>query len=383
MGRKARLGLFLSLVLSVAMLAGCWNRKEVNQIIFASAAGIEKKGNQVKLTVQYLRPSKKDQVKVKAEALTLTTQGETLFEGLRLMNTRLSRKGFWSHASAIVLSEEIAKEGILSHLSFFRRDHELRGDLVIFVADKPEQLLRSAPNIEAVLAQELKDTAKGGMKFEGISLFSTIHEVSKMLYSSSPYAVLTHVTLNEKTGKFRLDGLSFFRKDRMVGTFKGKDAAGWNWITGNITSTIIPLPCEKRKKKPTANLSVEIIKATSKLEVVEENDNLTLKVKIKAKSNVGENGCNVDLKKEEEFIKLGKLASEEIKELIERMLDYAQNTIKTDIFGFGSAYYQKHPRKWKKISRDWNEHFSKAKREVKVDVEVVGSGLIFSEKIGE
>ncbi|MBD0384078.1 Ger(x)C family spore germination protein [Paenibacillus sedimenti] len=383
LGKKAQFCLFLCLVLSMPLLAGCWNRKEVNQIFFVSAGGIEKKENKVRLTIQFLRPKEKEQQKKESSAITLTTQGETIFEALRLLNLRVSRKGFWSHAYAIVLSEEIAKEGILPYLDLFRRDHEMRQDMVLIITDKPEQLLRSVPNIEMVLARELKDSMKGGSKFAGIPVFSTLHEVAKMLYSKSPYAAITHVTVDEKSKKFRIDGVSFFQKDRMVGTFKEKDVSGWHWLTGDIKSTIITLPCDKQKKTAAANLSIEIIRATSKLEVIRENRRLTLKVKVKAQSNVGENGCKSDLKKEEEFLRLGKLTSDKVGKIIEHMFDYAQKTIKTDVFGFGSVYYQQYPKSWKTIKPDWNELFSNAEKEIEVDVKVIGSGLIFSEKIGE
>jgi spore germination protein KC len=313
----------------------------------------------------------------------MTSEGKTVFEAIRLVNLKLPRKPFWSHAFIIILSEEIAQKDLLSHLDFFRRDHEIRQDMVVIITENPDQLLRTAPDVELGLGHQLKYTTKGGANFTGVPVFSTLHEITKMLYSKSPYAAISHVTVDEKEKKYRVDGISFFRKDRMVGTIKGTNTSGWQWITGGVRSAIIPLPCNKPKKRANGKLSVEINKTTSKLEVIEEKGKLTLKVKIKAKSNVGENGCGVDLSKEETFKQVEKLASNEIKKFIEHMLEYSQKTIKTDIFGFGSAYYQKYPKSWKAKKNDWNELYSKAKREVEVDVKIIGSGLIFTEKIGE
>lgn len=382
LGNNSRICLFLSLILSVIMLTGCWNRKEVNEIAFVTAAAIDKKGENVLMSVSFLRP-KKGHEPGEPNIVTLKTEGKTVFEAIRLLNLTLPRKAYWSHAYAILLSKEIAREGLLKHIDFFRRDHEIRSDIIFLITDKPEQVLMLKPKMEVVLARGLKNTAKGGMDFAGIPVFSTLHEVSKMLYSKSPYAAVSHVSVDEKKKKYLLDGISFFRKDRMVGTVKGKDVSGWQWITGGIKSAIIPIPCNSPKKQAKGNLSIEINKASSKLGVIRENGKLTLKVKIKAKANVGENECGVDLSKEEEYKKIEKLTSEEVKKLVKKMLDYAQKTIKTDIFGFGAIYYQKYPHTWKPIKDDWNELFSAAKKEIKVEVKVIGSGLIFTETIGE
>ncbi|SDN66931.1 spore germination protein KC [Paenibacillus sp. yr247] len=47
--------LFL-LTTMVLLSAGCWNRRELNELAIAGAIGIDKAGNQIRLSVQVMNP---------------------------------------------------------------------------------------------------------------------------------------------------------------------------------------------------------------------------------------------------------------------------------------------------------------------------------------
>lgn len=45
----------------------------------------------------------------------------------------------------------------------------------------------------------------------------------------------------------KFKGLGIFKGDKLVGWFNGSESKGYNYVTGNIKSTVVVIPCEKRK----------------------------------------------------------------------------------------------------------------------------------------
>ena len=135
------------------------------------------------------------------------------------------------------------------------------------------------------------------------------------LGSSSPSALLTY------------EGLAVFHRDKLVGWLNARQSKGYNYIRGNIRSTIVPLPC------PTGDdLDIELIHASHRIKGKIVNGKPEVNVNVRAEGNIGEVECDMELATNEAIALLEQELNEQIKDAIEAAVTRAKR-FKSDIFG--------------------------------------------------
>jgi Ger(x)C family germination protein len=122
---------------------------------FVLAVGIDKadsKDNKYKITTISEKFSaeygESSSINQKAEDI-FTAEGDSIFEAVRGYNIFKSKGLEWGHINYIIISEEVAKEDILSLIDFFLRDHELRFNAKVLVVkdSSAEAFIRSGKKI--------------------------------------------------------------------------------------------------------------------------------------------------------------------------------------------------------------------------------------------
>jgi spore germination protein KC len=91
---KQKAFLFLILTLGT-LLTGCWNRKELNELAIAVGLGIDKQGDQFRVSVQVVDPGEVSTQKGaggRAPATLYTSEADTIFEAVRKITTLSPRK---------------------------------------------------------------------------------------------------------------------------------------------------------------------------------------------------------------------------------------------------------------------------------------------------
>lgn len=127
-----RLALCLIIGMLIPLLAGCWDRNELNEISLVVGLGLDKVDDKYKVSVQLVNPSRvapKAGVSSNASpVVTFEESGKTLPEALRRMEVQVPRKLYFAHLRMIVLGEELAKSGISKPLDFISRNPQMRTD---------------------------------------------------------------------------------------------------------------------------------------------------------------------------------------------------------------------------------------------------------------
>ena len=99
---KRGLLLFLSAAMSLLCLTGCWDRVEVNDIAIVTGTAIDKKGDEIELSIQIFIPkaagsSTEQSSSGGNEHITVTTSqtGKNIADALSKLQGKLSREVFW------------------------------------------------------------------------------------------------------------------------------------------------------------------------------------------------------------------------------------------------------------------------------------------------
>lgn len=372
------------------LLTGCWDRRELNTIGIVVAVGLDKDSETEKIIVtsQIIRPGalKKEGDTEESHVEIITTKGDTVFEAIRNITMRFDRKAYFSHTKVIVISEQLAKDGIVPILDIFERAHELRRLVWLIIAKdtKAREILGVKYGIESIPATYLESVIKMSKETSKASASNLLEYLKKVSGSGiNPVVGVMEIVedpnlpAEEKKGKttkgVKLSGAAVFKKDKLVGYLDETETRGFNWVIGKVESGIITVPSLSEKNKL---VSIEITKASSSIEPDMKDGEISFTIEVKEEGNIVEQQSSDDYSKPELFKKIEEKHKDVIEKEIKMAVDKVQKEFKSDIFGFGSAFNRKYPKEWKKIKDDWENLFPKVQYIVKVDAKLRRTGLI-------
>ncbi|WP_379139675.1 Ger(x)C family spore germination protein [Paenibacillus sp. sgz500992] len=392
---------FLFLILTLGtLLTGCWNRKELNELAIAVGMGIDKQGDQFRVSVQVVDPgevSTKKGVGGRAPATLYTSEADTLFEAVRKLTTLSPRKIYFSHLRICVIGESMATEGIAKALDFLSRDHEFRSDfyLVVTKRSSAEDTLKIMTPLDPIPADKLFSSLESSEKSWSPSATVTLDQFIADLTSEGKQPILTGLQIvgDQESGetkknvemisphtRLQYSGLAVFKKDRLIGWLNESESKGYNFILSKVKSSVGFVTCPKGGK-----VVMEIIRTHASMKGYIYRGEPRINIHLKIEANVGEVECSeLDLTKTNTIYDLQKKSEEKIAGVMESAIKKAQKSYKADIFGFGEALHRSNPRAWKSLKQNWdNEYFAELPVNIKVDFKIRRLGTTGSSFLNE
>ncbi|RBP86295.1 Ger(x)C family germination protein [Cytobacillus firmus] len=355
-------------IILVLLLSSCTNSEEVDKLSLISAVGLEKMpDNEYKIIIQYLMP-KKDQ-----EPLPITKEvdGLSIYEANNNLNEFLPRKPYWSHNFVILLSEELAKEGIRSQLDFFRRNPEMRQDTLVAITESPRKILYNLQK-QQLSGQTLKLIARQASARKGLGEVSTLHKVYQNLFFKKPFLTITHIFLDGENP--RIDGFSIFDKDKYITTIKGDEARGLGFLKLKNKYSSVTMNClDKENRQITFNLT-NIHKKTNAY--VNDLGIFEIRLSLEFEAFLAESHCMRNISDTDTIKKLEKALNKKIKELAKKTIEHSQQNVEIDYFGFGNLLYLNHPKKWKEIEGEYETVYKNADIKLKINTKIVQTGAV-------
>ncbi|UII58406.1 Ger(x)C family spore germination protein (plasmid) [Cytobacillus spongiae] len=380
---KSRL---LSVLITFSLiLSGCWNSRELDDIGIAVALGFDKAGDEVLVSVQLVNPaeiSSKHSSGNKAPIVVYQETGETVFEALRKMTKTVPLKTFFPHLRMLVIGEDLAKEGIATSMDLLARDQEFRTDFYVVIAKENEaqQILKMLVPVEKITAQNLFNKLETSSNVWAPTVALKIGTLIDEFISPGKQAVITGVKIighpEEGTPSANLQSadppvrlqytdLALFKEDKLKGWLTEAESKGYNYINGNVKSTIVTVPCSEK-----GSVAIEILKTKSKIKAHFTKGKPSIEILLKAMGNVGEVECGMNFEKSETIKYLEKQMQKDIKGKMQQSIKTAQETYHVDIFGFGEVIHRKRPSYWKDVKEQWDEHFDDLPVKVQVSAQI-------------
>ncbi|MFS0557501.1 Ger(x)C family spore germination protein [Brevibacillus sp. 179-C9.3 HS] len=386
----------LSVVL-VIILAGCWDRKELNDLAIAVGIGIDKVQGGYQVSVQVVDPAEVAANKGKpgrAPVTLFTMNAPTIFEAVRKMTTISPRKIYMAHTRMLIFGESIAREGISPVVDFVSRDHEFRTDFYIAIArgTTARDILKVITPLEQIPSTELFVSLETSSKVWAPTAAVTMDQLITDFTSKGKQAVLTGIQLTGPVGEgeqrknveqidspvlLQYTTLATFRGDKLSTWLSESDSKAFSYITGKVKSTVGSMGC-----KGGGRITMEVMDADSKIEAIMKNGIPAVNVHVQLENDIGEVQCKLDLTDMNTITELEKEAEKNLEALLKKAIANAKKN-GVDIYGFGEAIHRKYPKVWKKIGDNWEKEFAKLPVHVKADVKIRRLGTInnaFDEK---
>ncbi|MCY9662492.1 Ger(x)C family spore germination protein [Paenibacillus chondroitinus] len=380
-----RLGRILcTLSLLGLVLSGCWDRHELNDLAITVGVGLDKSGDEYLVTVQIVNPNEvasKKGAGYSTPITTLSARGISILEAARKLTTSAPRKLFASHLRIIVIGEELAREGVAKVLDGITRDHEIRSDFYLIVArgTTASKVLQILTPIERIPANKMFKTLETSEKAWAPTVSVRIDQFITKLSEPTTESVLTGIRIegDPKKGRsksslgetkpitnLQYTGLALFKQDKLVDWLNEDESKGYNYIVGNVKSTMGHLECPKG-----GTLTVEIIRSKTKMKGVVKNGKPEINLHVILEENVSEVQCDIDLLKPETIHELEETAAKALKKVMYASINKAKEN-KADIFGFGEVIEDVSPKLWKEMEPDWQNEFAKLQVNISADLHI-------------
>ncbi len=361
----------LIIIFFLSTLTGCYDADGIEALGYVVALGIDKgESDKIRLTLQFALLSNSSggsggSSSQSKESTVTTVDCASIDTGIALVNSYISKKVNLSHCKAIVISEELAYEGIAEHIYTLVNNLEIRPNCNIIISrcKASDYLENSKPTLESVSARYYEFTLNSS-EYTGFTENVTLSDFySDMLSTTNQaHAILgsinsdeTHQThsdlpIYDTEGSYKADetpiksetglenmGIAVFNSDRLVGELTGMESLCHLLVVNKFESATIgvPNPYDSNSvlslyltyaKKP--KISVKLINGTPYIE------------------------CNIDL--------IGNILS------LEEDLNYSDSKVLQTIGDYTNSY----------LEQNISSYLYKTAKEYKSDIENFGRYVI-------
>jgi len=387
---KSRISILLNTVICILLivtLTGCWSRHELDTLAVVLGVGIDKlmESGKVQITAQVVKPG---EIKTQSgeggsgtEAFwNIIGTGDTVFSTLRNMTNKSSRKLFFPHNQLLIFGKSTAEEGIQKYIDFFIRDPEPRMNVWVLISQgTAKEILDVKSELEKVPANNISNLIEGHAAATSQIRAVKLKDLVIGLMSKTTASTIPFIKIVKDGDKkvAMISGTAVFKGDKLVGSMDKIEGRGLLWVLGNVKSGIIDVEDSNNDK-----VSLEIMRASSKIMPELNNNKISIKVNINEEGNIGEQTGPENLAELREVALLEEKKAEVIRREVMAAVRKAQE-LDSDVFGFGDAIHKKYPEQWKKLEDDWDEVFKDIQVEVYVEAKLRLMGRISKPTVPE
>lgn len=366
------------------LLAGCWDRKEVNDIAFVvgTATDLEDKGYrstmQIALVGQMGSPQGGGTGTSGSKAWHVESAfGRTILESVEAEQKHLSRVLHFSHRRVLIVGEALARQGVTSLFdSIFRvPQNRLSAFPVVAMGEAKEALVADAP-LERVPAEMIRELAQMAAR-EPINMrmfvYSLLTEgIDPIAPAVRKIPAASNLKKERKT-TVQLAGIAVFKHDKLATVMEERAATGLLLAMGRARNPTIDvkLPGEKTK-----TVFLQMTRSKSRIQPALDNGRILVDISLTASANLAENTSDYDTTDHRSRAELERAAERRIVQLVEAAVAVLQ-AHKADALGFGDAVHRRYRSHWASMRGRWEEvEFPNVKVRVKPQVHIENDGSL-------
>lgn len=337
--------------------SGCYNYKEINNMAIVSSIGIDKDNKNDKYIVSaQIMNSKESENSEDSQITVYTKEGDTVHEALRNITLKSPRKLYGNHLSKIVLSEEVAKEGIDNILDTFNRVTEVRNEFIITIVkeDKASDVLKVLTTTESIPAEYVKLSLKIADETSGLTYATKLDEfislylkkgidpvvpVLKIDKKEKKGTTINNITTTNPISKIVIEDLAVTNKGKLETYLKNEEVIGYNFLRNQIQKMIIPVKCDDENNYA----SISILKNKTKSSAEKKDNKYIINFNINSEAIITEYNCKKDLTDEKVIKELEKDTEKKIKRYIKKSLNKQKET-KGKFLGLERIIYLDYPK---------------------------------------
>jgi spore germination protein KC len=343
---------FLILII-IFLLSGCYNYKELNKISIVSSISIDKKDGEYLVGAQIMN-AKQSEESDDSQVIVYTEKGKSINEALRNMTTKSPNKLYGGHLSKVVVSEEVAKEGIINIIDSFQRLTEIRNEFTITIAKNIDasDVIKVMTSSEEVPAEYVKSSLETADITSALTYSTKLDEFVSLYLKKGidPTIAVIEVKNYKQKGtttdntsttdpitKIVLGNIAITNNGKLEKFLSKNETIGYNFIRNQVEEMVLAVKCDDKYYA-----SISILDSKTKTKVKKKNNIYEINLNVKSKSVLTEYNCSKDLTKDKTIKELEKLSEKKIKNYINKAIN-VQKEVKSRYLGFERTIYLDYP----------------------------------------
>lgn len=359
-------------LLSLVILPGCWDRVDLEDVAIVAGVGIDKKEDKFQVTTQTIKPGEVKKSS-KQTVLIRSSEGITIFEAVRNFIITRGKKQIWHHIDALIISEEMAREGVKPVIDFFSRDHEPRFRMNLFIskgtAKEILEIKSEAGPIPSISMKKALTEHKALSKAPIVEFHNFIERLME------PYQDAYLPYIHKGTQDFEIFGTAVFRRDRLVGELTPKETRAMLRALGELKGGIQVISYPSGEREEANYISIEIKQSASSMEARFKNGKPTIIIEIEETGFLGDMSQPIELN-DEVFKEMEQVYADTIEKEVRRTVNKIQKDYKSNIFPFAGVIKRTDKQYWKEHQKHWEELYPELVVDIRVKTHIPQNGLI-------
>lgn len=366
------------------LLVGCWDYREIDEVEIVLGLGVDShitpaeevdKLSETQFLVTYeIVGIESEQGQLKSRVLK--DEGDTLYRAIRKIIEKNGKQVYLAHTKILIISEELAKQGITEILDYTMRDAEYRPDVHVLITDNCDAAAMFKDDATDVASMRLSDTLKNQNKigtFESSTVWNIIDKMTKKGFE--PAIPLIRMDKEHVDGNLihTVGGTAVFKASKMVGKLSEDETLYYLFIDNEIKNQ--PLSIEYYFEDQLGHISLEILSNETKVTPVVKGESLGVNISVDCNVAINELSHQIDILNEKDRIDIEMNAEKDIEEGITELITHVQKDYNSDIFGFGDLFKRQKNKTWKKVEKDWDNIFQTLKITTDINVKIERSAL--------
>lgn len=327
----------------------------------------------------------------------------SISSGINLINSYISKQVNLSHCKVVVISEELASDGIAESIYTLVDNVEIRPDCNVIVSrcDALDFLEKAKPTLEKLTARYYEAAIKSS-KYIAYTADIQMNDFYSALknFGRQPVAILAGINTsathsqNKNISKFNVDssykadetpiqnktnlecmGLAVFREDKLVGELNGIESVCYSILTNILDNCMVTIP---NPDSPENSLDIYLSPLRKTKVSVEMVNNMPfisiqayLEGYVSSSSSANEHSTNEILQT------IGKATEDYLESQISSFAYKTAKDLKCDIVGFGKYVIPKYLTWDEWVNSNWLSNYQNSFFNIDVFVNI-NSGELFS-----
>jgi spore germination protein KC len=381
MKNKRKVKSIIIVIISAYLFTGCWNYREINNLSVVAGIAIDRNelNGKYEVTIEIVNIKKVKDVSNNSEYITLC--GDSLFDIIRNMISISSRRLYFAHAKIVIISKELAKDGLSKAIDWYIRDAETRTDIYLLISKEKtaKEVLMTKRNENMIVSFDL---AKVIQNEKSVSTAPKVDlwDFLAILKQKEANTSLPLVFIDKSGEKEvpRIEGMAVIKDDKLIGMIDGDIAKYILFTTDEIKTGILVLG--RQTSEP---ISFEIFKNRTKVKYKFDEGKMKAQVFTDTIVSIAEYQSNQPFYTNEEKEVIEKQLANMLEESIYNSINMMQKEYKSDIFGFGITLHKDYPKVWKELPGNWEYNFENLEVEVISKVEIKNSATTSKPIMGD
>ncbi|MFB0637111.1 Ger(x)C family spore germination protein [Bacillus rugosus] len=363
------------------LLAGCWDRTEINDIAFVVSSAIDKKKDQYRVAMQIPLVGQLGGQTGGGGGTTGSktwyvdsASGTTIKEANNKLQTSLSRTINTSHRRTVVIGEDMAREGVAPVFDILTRNPQNRLTALFLVSQgEARDILNTDVQLEQFPAEMIRELA---ILATNRPVFLSRFMSDLVEKGNDPYAPVISSSKTKPGGKgkpnLKIDGLAIFKKDKLMDILKKEHMTAALILLNQARQPefILDLPNQMGKA------TIQLQKPNASFHAAEKNGKLSMTIEIRAKGIIMENQSTYETRENDQFYIIQKALNRAVKEEMISTVHRLQKLM-ADPAGFQDRTIRSMDITNNLLRKDWDEVYKDMEIHVNPIVTIEQGGVLY------